>query len=62
LAFNSQGLSYSEYLLMRYETAGHAKDGTRILKQQRPVTRQGTITMAQARKIVREVRGARGDD
>lgn len=40
---------------MRFETAGHAKGGTRILKQQRPVTRKGNITMAQARKIVREV-------
>lgn len=40
---------------MAYKVSGRAKDGTRILQQQRPATRKGTITMAQARKIVREV-------
>lgn len=29
------------------------KDGTRILKQQRPASRKGNITMAQARRAVR---------
>jgi len=40
---------------MNSKFSGKAKDGTRIMKQQRPVTRKGTITMAQARRIVREV-------
>jgi hypothetical protein len=44
---------------MAHKIAGRAKDGTAILQQQRPVTRKGNITMAQARKIVREVRAAR---
>lgn len=31
-----------------------ARDGTRILKQPRPTTRRGNITMAQARAAVRK--------
>lgn len=44
---------------MAHKVSGRAKDGTRILQQLRPVTRKGNITMAQARRIVREVMAAR---